>query len=122
MAKLLLIQEAQKYNKVLSVRNIMKPPEIFVFLGSDMTIDDRSFVMQAVMTMDIPSSVSFFYPRLIPLHDIKPSVDDKIEIPPLLRCTIEKMSDQGVYLLGKLKYFETLNAILFRFLNVLFRF
>lgn len=66
-----------------------------------MTVDDRSYVMQAVMTMTVPNSVSFFYPRLIPLHDLQPAGDGTAtEIPPPVRCSIEKMIDQGVYLLG----------------------
>lgn len=64
-----------------------------------MTIDDRSFAMQAVMTMDVPSSLIYFYPRLIPLNEINPD-QETIEIPSPIRCTIEKMSDQGVYVLG----------------------
>lgn len=65
-----------------------------------MTIDDRAFVMQAVMTMDVPSSLVYFYPRLIPLHEINPE-EEPPEIPYPIRCTIEKMSEQGVYVLGK---------------------
>lgn len=65
-----------------------------------MSLDDRSFVMQAVMIMDIPNSVSYFYPRLIPLHEIKPSGDGVTEIPAPIRCTVEKMHDSGVYILG----------------------
>ncbi|KDR14171.1 protein transport protein Sec24C-like [Zootermopsis nevadensis] len=64
--------------------------------GSDMNIDDRSFIMQAVTIMDIPSSVVFFYPRLIPLHDIDVDSD---ELPPSIRCTSDKIRDDGVYLL-----------------------
>lgn len=62
-----------------------------------MTIDDRSFVMQAVMTMDLPSSVAYFYPRLISLHDL--SIQDT-NIPSPIRCSIDKMTDDGAYLLG----------------------
>lgn len=71
--------------------------------GSDMTLDDRSFVMQAIMTMDVPNSVNYFYPRLIPLHEIRPPANDStpLDIPPPIRCSIEKISDQGVYILGK---------------------
>ncbi|XP_050311772.1 protein transport protein Sec24C [Anthonomus grandis grandis] len=64
--------------------------------GSDMTIDDRAFAMQMVLTMDVGTSVNYFYPRLVPVHDLNP---EKVEIPPPVRCTSEKMSDQGVYLL-----------------------
>ncbi|XP_069690232.1 protein transport protein Sec24C isoform X2 [Periplaneta americana] len=64
--------------------------------GSDMTVDDRSFVMQAVTVMDIPSSVVFFYPRLIPLHEIDVNSN---ELPSPIRCTSDKIRDDGVYLL-----------------------
>lgn len=72
--------------------------------GSDMTIDDRSFVMQAVMHMDVTTSVHHFYPRLIPLHDLDLS-KEPIAIPPPIRCSVEKMNDQGVYLLGEYHYY-----------------
>lgn len=71
--------------------------------GSEMTIDDRSFVMQAVMHMDVFTSVHHFYPRLIPLHDLDTS-KVPVAIPPPIRCSAEKMSDQGVYLLGNYPY------------------
>ncbi|CAG9761653.1 unnamed protein product [Ceutorhynchus assimilis] len=64
--------------------------------GSDMTIDDRSFAMQAVLMMDVYTSVNYFYPRLIPLHELN---EDNFEMPAPIRCTIEKMSEQGVYIL-----------------------
>lgn len=68
--------------------------------GSEMTIDDRSFAMQAVMHMDVFTSVYHFYPRLIPLHELDTS-KDPVAIPPSIRCSVEKMSDHGVYLLGE---------------------
>ncbi|XP_063217274.1 protein transport protein Sec24C [Bacillus rossius redtenbacheri] len=64
--------------------------------GSDMTIDDRWFVMQALSIMDIPSSVAYFYPRLLPLLDVDPGSD---EIPSPIRCSSDKLTDDGVYLL-----------------------
>lgn len=67
--------------------------------GTDITIDDRSFCMMAVMTMDIDNSVNYFYPRLIPLNEISINGSDVIQIPMQIRCTIEKMTDQGVYIL-----------------------
>jgi protein transport protein SEC24 len=70
--------------------------------GSDMTIDDRSFVMQVVTIMDIPSSVVYFYPQLIPLHEIDV---DSSEDPPAIRCTSDKIRDDGVYLLGEFLHF-----------------
>uniref|UniRef100_A0A1L8DW21 Putative vesicle coat complex copii subunit sec24/subunit sfb2 n=1 Tax=Nyssomyia neivai TaxID=330878 RepID=A0A1L8DW21_9DIPT len=64
--------------------------------GSDMTVDDRSFVMQLVSTIDLPTSVSYFYPRLIPLHDLDPKGTD---IPDSIRCTAEKIIEDGAYIL-----------------------
>lgn len=62
-----------------------------------MTIDDRSFVMQAVMTLEVPSSVVYFYPRLMPLVNIS---TESNEIPFPIRCSIENMEETGIYLLG----------------------
>lgn len=62
-----------------------------------MTIDDRSYVMQALATMPISISVVFVYPRLLPLHDIDPQ---DTELPQMLRCSIDKFTDDGAYLLG----------------------
>ncbi|XP_067622120.1 protein transport protein Sec24C-like isoform X2 [Eurosta solidaginis] len=64
--------------------------------GSDMTIDDRSYVMQFVLTMDLNMFVSYFYPRFIPIHNV--DVDDN-ELPMSIRCTHEKMLEVGAYIL-----------------------
>jgi len=73
---------------------------LFIFiLGADMAIDDKSYVMQAVATMPIPLSVAYTYPRLLPLHNVDPQ---DTELPPMLRCSIDKFTDDGAYLLGKI--------------------
>lgn len=64
--------------------------------GADMTIDDRSYVMQTVATMPISISIAYTYPRLFPLHDIDPQ---DTELPPMLRCSMDKFADDGAYLL-----------------------
>ncbi|XP_076642810.1 COPII coat complex component secretory 24CD isoform X2 [Halictus rubicundus] len=64
--------------------------------GADMTIDDRSFVMQAVATMPISISVAYIYPRLFSLHNVDPQ---DTELPQMLRCSIDKFSEDGAYLL-----------------------
>lgn len=64
--------------------------------GSDMTIDDRWFTMAAATTMDVPSSVVYLYPRLVPLVDLT-------EEPLPIRCSADKMADNGVYLFGNLR-------------------
>ena len=41
-----------------------------ICIGSEMSSDDRSWLMQTVLGMDIASTVSYFYPRLIPVVSI----------------------------------------------------
>ena len=41
--------------------------KLIVFLGSEMSSDDRAFLMQAVLSMNLEGSVPYFYPRLYPL-------------------------------------------------------
>ncbi|KAF7998595.1 hypothetical protein HCN44_011003 [Aphidius gifuensis] len=64
--------------------------------GSDMTVDDRSYIMMVVSTMPVYTSVIYFYPRLLPLHDININDDD---LPQQLRCSIDKFIDDGAFLL-----------------------
>lgn len=64
--------------------------------GSDMTLDDRSFVIQFLLSMDLNMSVSYLYPRMIPIHNVDP--DDK-DLPMSIRCTHEKMAEDGAYIL-----------------------
>merc|ERR1712106_424581 len=64
--------------------------------GSDLGCDDRAFHMSCVSSMDVASSVVYFYPRLIPLHNT--SIEET-GVPDQIRCTIEKVRDDGVYLL-----------------------
>jgi len=64
--------------------------------GSDLGCDDRAFAMSAVGSMDVASSVVYFYPRLLPLHDVEVESE---EMPKQIRCTTEKIRDDGVYLL-----------------------
>ena len=83
-------------------------------LCSDLGCDDRAFHMSTVSSMDVASSLVYFYPRLIPLHTVNPEetgVPEQIRwifeeyyysielILFFCRCTMEKVRDEGVYLL-----------------------
>lgn len=71
-----------------------------------MTVDDRWFNMHLVITSDIPTTLGYFYPRLIPIHTLADEMPlDNVSIPNQLRCSIEKFSDNGAYILGKLRRF-----------------
>ena len=43
-----------------------------------MSSDDRSWLMQTVLGMDISSTVAYFYPRLIPLVGVFSSTSQSI--------------------------------------------
>ncbi|XP_065058870.1 protein transport protein Sec24C-like [Rhopilema esculentum] len=66
--------------------------------GSEMSSDDRAFLMQAALSMNLEASVLYLYPRLYPLHNIDLDHDAEL-VPDILRCSIERMEDNGVYLL-----------------------
>lgn len=68
-----------------------------------MTVDDRWYNMHLVITADIPTTLGYFYPRLIPIHTLenKTHLED-VSIPDQLRCSIEKLSENGAFVLGKL--------------------
>lgn len=60
-----------------------------------MTVDDRCFMMHAVSIMDIPSSLNYFYPRVLPLVNVNLQT-----MPPPVRCTSYYLTNQGAYILG----------------------
>ena len=52
-------------------------------LHSDLGCDDRAFHMSTVSSMDVASSLVYFYPRLIPLHTVNP---EETGVPEQIRC------------------------------------
>lgn len=71
-----------------------------------MTVDDRWFNMHLVITADIPTTLGYFYPRLIPIHTLADEkLLDDVSIPDQLRCSIEKFAENGAYILGKKNIF-----------------
>lgn len=66
--------------------------------GQEMSTDDRSFIMLSALSMDVDASAAYLYPRLVPLHDVDPELED-VTIPVALRCSIERLKENGVYLI-----------------------
>lgn len=66
--------------------------------GQEISTDDRSFIMLTALSMDVDSSAAYLYPRLLPLHDIKPQTE-YVEIPTAIRCSLERLKEHGVYLI-----------------------
>ena len=52
--------------------------------------------MSCVSSMDVASSVVYFYPKLLAIHSLNP---EETGVPEQIRCTLEKLKDDGVYLL-----------------------
>lgn len=52
--------------------------------------------MSAVCSMDVSSTVGFFYPRLYSIHDLN---TNESGLPNQIRCSIEKIRDDGIYIL-----------------------
>ncbi|XP_025201157.1 protein transport protein Sec24D isoform X3 [Melanaphis sacchari] len=68
--------------------------------GPDLTVDDRWYNMHLVITADIPTTLGYFYPRLIPIHTLADEkLLDDVPIPDQLRCSIEKFAENGAYIL-----------------------
>ncbi len=49
--------------------------------GADVGCDDRAFLMSAVGSMDVSTSVAFFYPRLFSIHDMPIGKEDPLPMP-----------------------------------------
>ena len=67
-----------------------------------MSIDDRTFNMFAVQTMHVGASLAYLYPRLVPLLDSAAAPceqEDAVVLPSAVRCTVDKLRDDGVYCL-----------------------
>ncbi|XP_066576734.1 protein transport protein Sec24D [Amia ocellicauda] len=62
----------------------------------DVPIDDRAFHRQLVLSMDVADSQVYFYPRLMPLHNLEAT---GAALPPAVRCSEERLNDTGAFLL-----------------------
>ncbi|KAL5018898.1 hypothetical protein ScPMuIL_004620 [Solemya velum] len=64
--------------------------------GSEISTDDRSYLMHLMNSMDVKSSNVFLYPRLLPLHNLEL---DSHELSTPVRCSADRLQEDGVYLL-----------------------
>ncbi|KAM5236835.1 protein transport protein Sec24C isoform 2-T2 [Ctenodactylus gundi] len=64
--------------------------------GAEVTTDDRAYVRQLVISMDVAETNVFFYPRLLPLT--KSPIESTTE-PPAVRASEERLSNGDIYLL-----------------------
>lgn len=64
--------------------------------GPDITCDDRSCAMYRALTADVCTSIVYTYPRLLSLTRLLDSPTQHLQP---LRASVDKMNDQGVYLL-----------------------
>ncbi|RUS83129.1 hypothetical protein EGW08_009118 [Elysia chlorotica] len=64
--------------------------------GSEISTDDRSYLMHLVNSMDPRTTNVFFYPSLLPFHNLDMESSD---VPAAIRCSSERLEDNGIYLL-----------------------
>ncbi|XP_043917592.1 protein transport protein Sec24D [Protopterus annectens] len=69
----------------------------FVLVGStELSTDERAYQRQMVMSMDVSDSQSFFYPQLLPIHNMDTNSET---VPSAVRCSEERLADTGIFLL-----------------------
>lgn len=64
--------------------------------SADISTDDRSWLMFLVNAMPVKATQCYFYPRLIPVHNL--DVDSE-NLPVAVRCSYERMQDTGAYII-----------------------
>ncbi|XP_027025074.1 protein transport protein Sec24D isoform X1 [Tachysurus fulvidraco] len=92
-ASQLILPDAMKVFPVY-MNSLMKTP---VLVGStELSTDDRAFYRLNVMSMGVEESQVLLYPQLVPVHTMDMASDS---IPRAVRCTEERLSDAGIFLL-----------------------
>lgn len=66
--------------------------------GPELSVDDRSFGMLSLSSMDVKSSQAYLYPRLLPVHDLD-IAEDSDTIPVAMRASVDKLREHGAYIL-----------------------
>ncbi|XP_028660821.2 protein transport protein Sec24D [Erpetoichthys calabaricus] len=64
--------------------------------NTEIATDERAYQKQLVLSMDVAESQAFFYPRIIPLHNMDVNSD---LLPTSVRCSEERLTNGGIYLL-----------------------
>lgn len=73
--------------------------------GADVTSDFRVHEMRLIRSLGVQASINFFYPRLIPVHDLEPGACqydptlNRFLLPRMVRTSVDKLVPEGVYLL-----------------------
>lgn len=92
-ASQLILPDAMKVFPVY-MNSLLKTSSL---IGStELSTDDRAFHRLMVMGMGVEETQILLYPRLIPLHNMDVSSES---IPEALRCSEERLSETGVFLL-----------------------
>lgn len=60
------------------------------FPATDVTTDDRSWMMQLVPALRVRDSVQFLYPRVLAISQL-PAAEDGDELPKAVRCSYENL-------------------------------
>lgn len=68
----------------------------YILQGGEIPTDERSYLIHLTNSMPVADTNVFFYPRLLPLHDLD---FDSDALPKAIRCSYERLHDTGIYLI-----------------------
>lgn len=85
------------------------------FSAQTVTTDDRSWLMQRILSMNIKGTFAYLYPRVYALVNwtfcpcllffirclFQHTLDENQLPPPMIRCSYERFSEIGAYVIGK---------------------
>ncbi|KAJ1916748.1 COPII coat Sec23p-Sfb3p heterodimer component [Mycoemilia scoparia] len=72
--------------------------------GGDTNIDLRVHHMHLLNRISVDQSVTYFYPRIAPVHNLEPGAGEKnqrgqVNLPPLVRASYSRLDPSGIYIL-----------------------
>ncbi|OLY80219.1 Protein transport protein Sec24C [Smittium mucronatum] len=93
----LILPEAFKLLPIY-ILSILKSPAFRS--GINVQIDNRIFGMILLNNVNVKQSMRYFYPKIAPIHEIYPPLEDNTQVmPPLVRASYSLLDPQGIYLL-----------------------
>lgn len=67
-------------------------------LGSELTVDDRAWMMQLVPSLRVEDAIRILYPQILPISDLAlENPNDQIQWPQSVRASYEYFDQEEVY-------------------------
>jgi hypothetical protein len=76
-----------------------------ILAGGPVASDVRTYYMRMIKSFGVFATVELLYPRFFPLHNLIPEdcqrlPDGRMQMPPQLRLSYQRMEAHGAYLVG----------------------